>query len=423
MAAASGRSWASHSTSTLPTRLPLASLAPAIDACIREGRGRVTTGTARPLQDCALALLQYDFVANEWDLLCAQPGSALGPLKTNTKSLLRFDSARKKSGQSFFADVRRADPTERLREDGDRDRSRRGGVGKRSTKRACLIPGMNADQCAREGVPGVGLRAGARRSAATRLLGRLRNRGRKGCLARRRVAECQSRFARGGRHARQSADAEYLSNFPAPRSRASRGSPRLTLGAMTTVGTRRSVGETSYAALEQHRRQRDACEWLGHLVGNESLCPATGAAKKSGLSALSSGLLTVSVPDDIAPASLFASGYTFDPLVMRGGSFSGASARSSAAAPRCSSSWVGAFPGALERAHFACPGGEGVSEAMQPAFARTNNRSPPRSRATGNMRTRRCGKSTSRNERPWFLRGSRPAKGSKSRYAVRSETA
>src|SRR6185503_17699743 len=70
---------------------PSPDLGPAIEACIREGSGKVAPRSDRPLQDCALAKLEHDFVANEWDLLCARQGSVLDLLKPDAKSVLKFD--------------------------------------------------------------------------------------------------------------------------------------------------------------------------------------------------------------------------------------------------------------------------------------------------------------------------------------------
>jgi len=88
------------------------------------------------------------------------------------------------------------------------------------------------------------------------------------------------------------------------------------LGTVVTIGTRLIGWETSYAGLEQHRRHAQACE-VGRLVDIAALCPK-GPPSAVGPSTAPSGLLSVSVPDDISPPNLFASGYTFDPLVMRG---------------------------------------------------------------------------------------------------------
>jgi hypothetical protein len=118
--------------------------------------------------------------------------------------------------------------------------------------------------------------------------------------------------------------------------------------------------ETAYAGLEQHRRRAHACE-LGRLVGSTVLCPAgaPGAAAPT----MEPQLMSVSVPDDITPPQLFANGYTFDPVVMRGLFLWGERAFLRNRADVFGFlDWC--VPSALERGA-PCKGGEGAS----PAFA------------------------------------------------------
>jgi len=125
----------------------------------------------------------------------------------------------------------------------------------------------------------------------------------------------------------------------------------------------RMIGwETSYAGLEQHRREAHACE-VGRLLGITALCArgAPGAAAPT----MEPRLLSVSVPDDIAPAQLFATGYTFDPVVMRGLFLWGERAfLRSRAQVLDFLDWC--VPAALERGA-ACPGAEGASSAFAAA--------------------------------------------------------
>jgi hypothetical protein len=142
----------------------------------------------------------------------------------------------------------------------------------------------------------------------------------------------------------------------------------ITLGAMTVIPTRMIGWETSYAALEQQRRRAHACE-LGKLVGNDALCHASAPASVGVTPApeKTPGLLSVSVPDDISPADLFATGYTFDPVVMRGLFIWGERAMLR------SRSQVFKFldwcvPQALEHPDAVCPGREGQSPAYAAAI-------------------------------------------------------
>jgi hypothetical protein len=143
------------------------------------------------------------------------------------------------------------------------------------------------------------------------------------------------------------------------------------LGTVVTIGTRLIGWETSYAGLEQHRRRAHACD-LGHLVGNASLCPG-GPPSLTGPSAAPPDLMSVSVPDDIAPAQLFASGYTFDPVVMRGLFLWG-----ERLFLRSRNEVLGFLgwcaPLALERSGVPCPGAEGTSPAYAAAVAQLEQR-------------------------------------------------
>jgi len=131
------------------------------------------------------------------------------------------------------------------------------------------------------------------------------------------------------------------------------------LGTLTTIGTRMIGWETSYAGLEQHRRRVHACE-VGKLTGCGPPCPE--GMPIVGPAAASPGLMGVSVPDDIAPSALFASGYTFDPIVMRGLFLWGErSLLRSRADVLQFLDWCA--PLALESASASCTGGEGTSAA------------------------------------------------------------
>jgi hypothetical protein len=143
------------------------------------------------------------------------------------------------------------------------------------------------------------------------------------------------------------------------------------LGTVVTIGTRLIGWETSYAGLEQHRRRAHACE-VGRLLGIGALCP-NGPPPAVGPSAASPDLLSVSVPDDIAPAGLFASGYTFDPIVMRGLFLWG-----ERVLLRSRDDVLGFLdwcaPMAMEKASARYPGAEGVNAAFGQAIAQLEQR-------------------------------------------------
>jgi hypothetical protein len=338
---------------------PPANLGPAVDACIKTGSGKVAPRTDRSLQDCALAKLEHDFVANEWDLLCARPGSALELLKPNLKSLLKFDPLDQNTLAPFFATfgaLTRANGFGRTLTAADLGQGVLGVV----DERACRTPGMNADACEREAVlasVSEPILAPARDRVFSGLAGPAGERGVwfDGGLQSVNPAARAVGATRGKVLA--------LNTFRAASSPVAsmEGLAPVLLGSLTTMSIRMIGWETSYAGLEQHRRRAQACE-IGKLVGSSALCPsgAPGAAAPT----MEPQLLSVSVPDDIRPSNLFASGYTFDPVVMRGLFLWGERAFLRSRAEILDFvDWC--VPAALERG-VACPGGEGKN----PAFAK-----------------------------------------------------
>jgi hypothetical protein len=292
---------------------PPPSLAPKLETCIREGSGRPAARTDRPLQDCGLALLEHDFVASESDLLCARPGSALDLLQPSAKSIIRFDPLEHgrlepffqsfgtlTGGNSFLRTIVSADLTQ--------------GILAGLDERACRLPGIDPLACEREALLA---------SISEPILAPSRPRVFSGLYP---AGEAGFWLDGGLQSVNPAARAVSYTNgnVLAVNTFRALGTPvahieglaPVALGSVVTIGTRLIGWETSYAGLEQHRRHAHACE-VGRLVDIAALCPS-GPPSAVGPSTAPTGLLSVSVPDDIAPAALFASGYTFDPLVMRG---------------------------------------------------------------------------------------------------------
>ncbi len=338
---------------------PPPNLAPAIDACVRAGSGKIAPRTDRPLQDCALAKLEHDFVSNEWDLLCARPGSALKLLHPDIKSLLKFDPLDRNTLAPFFRSfgpLTRQNGFNRTLTASDLGQGVLGAV----DERACRLPGMDADACEREAVLASisePILAPSRERVFSGLAGPAGERGIwfDGGLqsvnpAARAVGATRGKVLALNTYRAVASPIESIEGL-AP----------VVLGTLTTMGIRMIGWETSYAGLEQHRRIAQACE-VGKLVGSTALCKAgaPGAAAPT----VDPQLLSISVPDDIRPAQLFASGYTFDPVVMRGLFLWGERVFLRSRADVLDFvDWC--VPAALERGA-PCPGGEGMS----PAFAR-----------------------------------------------------
>ena len=348
---------------------PGASLGPALDACIREGSGKVAARSNRPLQDCGLALLEHDFVASESELLCARPGTALDLLKPDAKSIIRFDPLEHGRIEPFlrsFGALTRDNAFVRTLMAADLAQGVLAGL----DERACRLPGVDPLVCEREAIlasvsepilapprPVVfsGLR-GAAGEPGFWLDGGLQSVN----PAARAVSYTNGKVLAVNTFRALGTPVAHIE-----------GLTPVALGTVVTIGTRLIGWETSYAGLEQHRRRAHACE-VGRLLGIGALCP-NGPPSVVGPSAAPPDLLSVSVPDDIAPAALFASGYTFDPIVMRGLFLWG-----ERVLLRSRDDVLGFLgwcaPMAMEKAGARCPGAEGVSVAFGQALAQLEQR-------------------------------------------------
>ncbi len=342
---------------------PPASLTPAIEACIKKGSGRVAARKDRSLQDCGLALLEHDFVASESELICARPGSALDLLQPNAKSIIRFDPLENATVEPFFrtfGGLTGGNAFMRTVVTADLAQGILAGI----DERACRLPGLDPVVCQREAIlasvsepilapprPVVfsGLRSGG--ETGFWLDGGLQSVN----PAARAVAYTNGKVLAVNTFRSLGTPVASIE-----------GLTPVALGTIVTIGTGLIGWETSYAGLEQHRRRAHACE-VGKLVKLDALCPG-GPPSLAGPSAAAPGMLEVSVPDDIAPAALFASGYTFDPVVMRGLFLWGErSLLRSRADVLGFLGWCG--PLAVEKAGVRCEGTEGANPAFASAIA------------------------------------------------------
>jgi hypothetical protein len=288
----------------------------ALDACIQGAKVPGSGKADRKLQDCALAKLESDFVKNEWDLLCAQPGSVLDLLGPDAESLLRFDPLEQRVIGPFFLALHRP----LLQNDFTRtalavDLRQNLLVG--LDERACLLPGMDALRCLREavlasiiepvfvparprvysGFQGPGGEAGTWLDGSIRSLNPA---GRAAMYTLGRVLAVNTHRAHG---------------VPAA---APQGLLPLLLGTFDALGAGSRAWELRYARVYQQARRQLACE-LARRFADGVLCtephPVPGGPA---IDALNADLYEVWVPEDIAPTVLSAGGYTFDPVVMRG---------------------------------------------------------------------------------------------------------
>jgi hypothetical protein len=348
---------------------PTPSLGPALDACIKEGSGKVAARNDRPFQDCGLALLEHDFVASESDLLCASPGSALELIKPDAKSIIRFEPLEHGRIEPFvrtFGPVTRENAFVRTIVAADLAQGILAGV----DERACRLPGIDPVACEREAILA---------SVSEPILAPPRPVIYSGL----RVPGGEPGFWLDGGIQSVNPAARAVTfttgKVLAVNTFRALGTPvtgieglaPVALGTVVTIGTRLIGWETSYAGLEQHRRHAHACE-LGRLVGIGALCPG-GPPNLVGPSAAPPELLSVSVPDDIAPRELFASGYTFDPIVMRGLFLWGERVfLRSRAEVLGFLGWCA--PLAMEKSGVKCPGAEGANPTFAAAIAKLEER-------------------------------------------------
>ncbi|HYO96964.1 MAG TPA: patatin-like phospholipase family protein, partial [Polyangiaceae bacterium] len=258
----------------------------------------------RAQQRCALERLRHTFAVNEWELLCAEPGLAPKPWHEPSKNVVRFDPLEGRILKPFIAEFGRLlahDSFIRVAVVTDLAQSTTLGL----DERACLGLGANESQCAVSAVlaslsepllarPVTRVYSGLRGSNGEQ--GAFLDGGRSSVNPTRAIALNRSRVLAlnpSRAHGTPGTLSEGLSPYSASRA--------------LTSATGRGDLEQRYAAVDQERRRRLRCE-LGELIGDVSSCDGSSVA----------GFLSLSVPEDIEPKSLLASGYTFDPLVMRG---------------------------------------------------------------------------------------------------------
>jgi hypothetical protein len=280
----------------------------ALDACVADGGPPATTDPTRKLQNCALSKLRTDFIRNEWELLCARSGSVLQMTQPDFTSMLKFDPLEQRMLGPFFdafGTILTGNAFTRTAMAIDLDQNVLVGL----DERACRIEHMDRKRCLIEAVAasiveplfvparprvfsGLDLERG---EPGTWFDGSLRSLN---------PALRAAVFGSGKVLAVNTSRAEGQASTPP------KGAVPILLATTDTLGAGQRNWELAYARAYQRERARRACE-LGDRVGQPELCNALAPTANH-------GLFSVWVPDDIAPAALFAKGYTFDPLVMRG---------------------------------------------------------------------------------------------------------
>jgi hypothetical protein len=301
----------------LPTDLYFNERAPtprerqALEACVKISDAKLPPDPARLTQECAIEKLERDFDVNEWDLLCAQPGSVLRLASPEVSSLLRFDPLQHGVLEPYFRDLGSLAATSSVVRGAmtvDFAQSLLVGL----DERACLAPGMDRERCETLGVIA---------SISQPLFAPPQPR-------------VWSGFAGEGGESGAWLDGGVRSSNPAARAalftrgkvlavntfralglpvKEVKGLSNVALGMIGTLGVQLVEWEVGTAEGVIARRREQACR-VGALTGVTALCPPPAPVGAG----LATDLLNVWVPDDIAPKVLAAAGYTFDPVVMRG---------------------------------------------------------------------------------------------------------
>lgn len=287
----------------------------ALDACIEKAGKPVSGDPGRKLQDCALAQLKTNFRQNEWDLLCAQEGDVLTLLGDEFHGLLRFDPMADRILWPFFRDFKDILLGNNfIRTPLAVDMNQAVLVG--LDERACRMRDMDSQKC---------LMTGTLSSIIEPIFAAP-------------LDKVYSGLEGPGGESGTWIDGSIRSLNPAARGATfgagkllvlnpsrSEGIPskRITqfveqfLQTTDALGASQRSWEIAYAAGYQKQRHERACV-LAKLTSNFSLCPEVAPSAPESVPAADPGgdSIRVWVPEDIEPKTLFASGYTFDPLVM-----------------------------------------------------------------------------------------------------------
>lgn len=299
----------------------------ALDACIAKGGAPVSGEADRKLQDCGLAQLRVNFKQNEWDLLCAQHGTVLKLLGDDFSGLLRFDPLQKNILEPFFKDFKEillGNSFTRTPMVVDMDQSVVVGL----DERACLASGMDQQRCLVTATLASIIEPIFAAPMDTVYSGLNGPQGEKGTWVDGSVRSLNpaSRGAHFGAGRLLVLNPTRSGGVPSARIKKMTEQFQQTTD---SLGAAQRAWELSYSKSYLVERQAQACA-LGAYTGNHSLCPLPGAPRRDRAGAGSGGgaarftatslpgpaAVAVWVPEDIEPKTLFASGYTFDPLVM-----------------------------------------------------------------------------------------------------------
>lgn len=305
----------------------------ALERCLATtGGSEPFVDASRPVQRCALGRLRTDFIQDEWNLLCVVDGSVLG-LFDHITGALRFDPLLKDFLQPFLADFSEL----MLHNDFIRvamaiDLRQNVLIG--LDERVCRWSEINTAQCLSTGIlasivepvfaepvqrvfSGVHGREG---EAGTWIDGGLRS----GTPASRAVT--LTRVSPAGKDAMPTRvlavnthRAEGIVSRPPPHAIS------VLFGSIGAIVEQTRLWEMAYAQRLDPRRQERLCLIERNLRTESLFCPqltahvapreVTEAFPQLGVG---DAVLPIFIPEDINPPELFAEGYTFDPVIMKG---------------------------------------------------------------------------------------------------------
>ncbi|MCA9639652.1 MAG: hypothetical protein H6718_07590 [Polyangiaceae bacterium] len=287
----------------------------ALDACIAKAGQPVSGDPKRKLQDCALATLKTNFKQNEWDLLCAQKGTVLTLLGDDFHGLLRFDPLQNNILEPYFKNFREillGNNFIRTPMAVDMNQAVLAGL----DERACRMPGMDSQKCLVTGTLSSIIEpifAAPLDAVYSGLKGPAGERGTwiDGSIRSLNPAGRGAAFGAGKLLVLNPTRSEGI-----PSKRITQMTEQF-LQTSDALGASQRSWEIGYADGYLQQRNVRACT-LAKLTSNFSLCPAAAPGAPASVPATDPGgdSIRVWVPEDIEPKTLFASGYTFDPLVM-----------------------------------------------------------------------------------------------------------
>jgi predicted acylesterase/phospholipase RssA len=312
------------------TRQP-ALLSPALKKALKSClHGSASLGP-RAFQQCALRKLFDDFQASEWDYLCVEKGSILGVFGGSTKNMLRFTPLRRSLLDPFMKafgerilnnNFLRVSMAFGLEQNLLMSLDERACRGLGQHKHACLISGLMASISEPGQINAVGrVYSGLRPNGET---GKWYDGGLRSALpAYRAAALTYNRVLAISTGRLLGVPSKYGNGFS------------IVLGSATAAIAQNGLLELSQAQLYQKERANrrgwlDRCMRRGAKPGRSipplhrpssyaAWCPPGRLGSLfSTTSSKASGVLPFFVPDDIKPSQLYASGYTFDPYVMKG---------------------------------------------------------------------------------------------------------